>query len=107
MCFGFILHAMEEAKAGKRFFYPFPEEQAAQAGVAMASMEGRPVDDKGKGAGKGKSTWHFIHYNLLSAGLQVPNARPPPPPPPIGVPPQPQHYWLPDAYSYKIRQAVE
>ena len=66
LCFDLILHAMEEAKAGKRFFYPLPEEQAAQAGVAMASMEGSPVDDKGKGAGKGKPTWHFIHYNLLA-----------------------------------------
>ena len=67
--------------------YPYPE------GTTKASLHGGPAgfveesshgDPKGEGKGKGKSkaTWLHIHYNLLNAGLEVPNARPPRPPSP-------------------------
>jgi len=74
--FGHLLEAMDQAKKGLRFFYPYPE------GTTKASLQGGP-EGKGtdaQGKGKGKSAWQHIHYNLLSAGLQVPNARPPRPP---------------------------
>ena len=79
-----ILEAMDRARAGDSFFYPYPE------GTTEASLHGGPAgfveesshgDPKGEGKGKGKSkaAWQYIHYNLLTAGLEVPNARPPRP----------------------------
>ena len=80
-----ILEAMDRARAGRSFFYPYPE------GTTEASLHGGPAgfveesshgDPKGEGEGKGKGkrAWQYIHYNLLTAGLEVPNARPPSPP---------------------------
>ena len=82
-----ILEAMDRARAGHSFFYPYPE------GTTEASLHGGPAgfveesshgDPKGEGKGKGKSkaAWQYIHYNLLTAGLEVPNPRPPRPPSP-------------------------
>ena len=79
-----IKEAMDRARAGNRYFYPYPE------GTTKASLHGGPAgfveesshgDPKGKGKGKGKSkaAWQYIHYNLLTAGLEVLNARPPRP----------------------------
>jgi hypothetical protein len=58
------------------------------APILQASLHGGPAgfveelshgDPKGEGKAKGKSkvAWQYIHYNLLTAGLEVPNARPP------------------------------
>ena len=79
-----ILEAMDRAREGRSFFYPYPE------GTTEASLHGGPAgfvkesshgDPKGEGKGKGKSkaAWQYIHYNLLTCGLEVPNARPPRP----------------------------
>ena len=73
-----------QGKGRALVFYPYPE------GTTEASLHGGPAgfveesshgDPKGKGKGKGKSklAWQYIHYNLLSVGLEVPNARPPRP----------------------------
>jgi len=92
--FDMVLKAMEDAKKGTTFFYPFHETQpkttteAPRPRTTEASMHGGPTASasagprgEGKGKGKGKPGWQYVHYNLLEAGLQVPNARPPPPPP--------------------------
>ena len=93
-----ILEAMDRARAGYSFFYPYPE------GTTEASLHGGPAglveesshgDPKGKGKGKGKSkaAWQYIHYNLLIAGLEVPNARPPRPLSPPCAAGQGQQHW--------------
>ena len=69
--------AMKSAARGDRWFYPHPE------GTTEASLHGSPgatgsADNKGKGKGKGKPAWQHRCWHLLSAGLEVPNPRPPP-----------------------------
>jgi hypothetical protein len=72
--FDTILEAMDRARVGHSFFYPYPEET-----TEASLQESSHGDPKGEGKGKGKSkpAWQYIHHNLLSAGLEVPNARPP------------------------------
>ena len=80
--FGTIMEAMDRARDGQRFFYPYPEEtteaslHGGPAGFVEESSHGDPKGE-GKGKGKSKPAWQYIHHNLLSAGLVVANARPP------------------------------
>ena len=90
--FSQILEAMEDARKGYKYFYPYYE------GTTEASLRHGPqCGPQGQGQYtqrkvKGKAAWQHIHYNLLDAGLQVANARPPAPTPPL--PPAQGHHWL-------------
>ena len=82
--FSQILEAMEDARKGYKFFVnPYSE------GTTEASLRHGPqCGPQGQGQytqnkGKGKAAWQYIHYNLLTDGLQVANARPPAPTPPL------------------------
>jgi len=82
--FAKIQKAMEDARQGRRWFYvppPPPQEGEAGQGSAGISAAG-PTSAKGPSKGKGKkSVEQHMHWNLLQAGLVVPNPMPPPPPP--------------------------
>jgi hypothetical protein len=84
--FDAILKAMDRAKRGEEYFYPYPARTTEASthggpeGQRQDKGTGKAKEGTGKAEGKGKrkSTWMYIHHNLLEAGLEVPNARPPP-----------------------------
>lgn len=81
--FSKIQKAMEKARLGERFFYEpsWKQQEGAESAGAQGSAGSDAVDPANagdKGQGKGKLAQQYIHYGLLQAGLEVPNAVQPP-----------------------------